>query len=370
MNIDTTRHLLTRKTAFYMLILVIVATIFRPILVNQSIVFTLVGVLNCVLLGLLYLYINNTKPSVSHAYMLIAIGFATILPLTIISGGVNSQFAVLLPITPVVICLLTNARTTLISSFFLIVVILLMVAFEHDFPNYAAENLSQSKTYSRAFWLCLSALLSCFFGIEFDRLSRKLSHKLRLQATIDGLTGIYNRRSVIEFLDDSILNSPDERSWISVLMIDADNFKIINDSYGHLFGDECLKQIAKNLKQNTRKNVDALGRYGGEEFLVVLNDVDQSQTHLVAEKIRQSIEQISMEFEGEDVPITVSIGYCCLRGSEIQSTEQLLQAADEALYVGKKSGRNVVVGAEDSRCTAKTLNQINSMDAAINNSKI
>ncbi|MEL7656194.1 MAG: GGDEF domain-containing protein [Bacillota bacterium] len=156
---------------------------------------------------------------------------------------------------------------------------------------------------------------------------------LKNQANIDGLTGLYNHRYIYERLEEEAQRCSRNNSRFVILMLDIDHFKRINDTHGHLLGDKILKELAMILKEGTRQT-DLVGRYGGEEFLIMLTETNAADGYLAAEKIRKTIEQTAFT---EGIHLTVSIGVGEYSG---ERTSEFLEKADNKLYLAKKSGRN------------------------------
>ncbi|MOA32680.1 Phytochrome-like protein cph2 [compost metagenome] len=129
---------------------------------------------------------------------------------------------------------------------------------------------------------------------------------------------------------------------MSVMMIDADHFKAFNDRHGHQAGDLALKTLARVITENVRRPTDLVARYGGEEFSVILAETDGHGAQQIAEHIRQGVEQLPL-VDGAERPMTVSIGIASWTAASEMTLEQLLFAADKALYQAKESGRNRVV---------------------------
>lgn len=163
---------------------------------------------------------------------------------------------------------------------------------------------------------------------------------MRFQATHDSLTGLWNRAEIVEFLEREVRRAARSRTPLGVLMLDTDRFKRINDQYGHLAGDGVLKAVAERLPANLRA-CDGVGRYGGEEFLLVLPGCDLHQLKIAGERIRGDIAAGSVTALAEQPNVTVSIG-CAVGNADEHSAEDLLRAADEALYEAKRRGRNCV----------------------------
>ncbi len=162
---------------------------------------------------------------------------------------------------------------------------------------------------------------------------------LRDQATHDGLTGLLNRASIMEKLDDELARSAREGSSVSVLMIDLDRFKAVNDTQGHLSGDAVLREAASRLKSAARR-YDSVGRYGGEEFLIVLPGCEAAAAEVQAERLREAFAGLPFRADSRPLSVTCSIGVAC--SSHCPPT-LLVREADDALYRAKARGRNVVV---------------------------
>ena len=165
--------------------------------------------------------------------------------------------------------------------------------------------------------------------------------EMRFQATHDILTTLWNRGVIVNLLGRELTRSRRERVSTSILMCDLDHFKSVNDNYGHLAGDDILKETAKRLLASVR-SYDFVGRYGGEEFLVVLNNCNPAYAFARAEEIRKGIAQRSMPSSSGPVSITMSLGLLLSQEWGCRPVEDLLQEADAALYAAKAAGRNCV----------------------------
>ncbi|MEA3465450.1 MAG: diguanylate cyclase [Thermodesulfobacteriota bacterium] len=174
-----------------------------------------------------------------------------------------------------------------------------------------------------------------------DNLKRSNRLLLNLSST-DSLTRLFNRRTLMKTLDKEFQRHSRSHDTLSLLMLDIDHFKKINDSYGHINGDTVLVTLAKTLKEYLRP-YDVATRFGGEEFALVLPDTPLSGAQEVAERLRVAIERLNFNGELRGLQITVSIGAACYPGSGIKNIDQLLQVADQALYQAKNNGRNQVV---------------------------
>ena len=160
--------------------------------------------------------------------------------------------------------------------------------------------------------------------------------------TIDGLTQVYNKRYFIETLEREIGRAQRYRRELSLIMFDIDHFKQINDSYGHLAGDHVLKQLASTIKARIRRE-DILSRYGGEEFAIILPEIDRDNALKFADKIRALVEKSVFRFENTDIPVTISVGVATI-APELEESLEFVKIADQFLYEAKSQGRNCVVG--------------------------
>ncbi|HUY90623.1 MAG TPA: diguanylate cyclase [Pirellulales bacterium] len=164
---------------------------------------------------------------------------------------------------------------------------------------------------------------------------------LRDEATHDPLTGLWNRAAVLNILSQELGRSQRQGARLSVLLIDLDHFKRINDAYGHQIGDQVLRQVAQAMRESVRR-YDSIGRYGGEEFLVVLPDCDESSAVSRAERLRLAVASMTIETPAGRIRATASFGVAAFDKETCPKSFDLIQAADEALYRAKRNGRNRV----------------------------
>jgi diguanylate cyclase (GGDEF)-like protein len=160
----------------------------------------------------------------------------------------------------------------------------------------------------------------------------------------DGLTGLYNRRHFDAALETELRRAERNQKPISLLMIDVDFFKALNDGYGHQRGDDCLREVARVLENHPRRGYDVVARYGGEEFVLLLPDADSDGARAAAESIRQAVLALQIENHGSSVGdvVTVSIGVCCWNPHLGYESDGFVREADIALYTAKHLGRNRV----------------------------
>ncbi len=166
------------------------------------------------------------------------------------------------------------------------------------------------------------------------------NRKMKFMAKMDNLTKVYNRHSIQNKLNEEYKKAQNLKSDLSLIIFDIDNFKKCNDTYGHLFGDKVLSEVAKCVKNNIRDS-DTIGRYGGEEFIVLFPSTSLENAYNVANKIRNKISELELESDQGTVNVTASFGLAHI--SQSTDEKDLIDKADIALYVAKRTGRNKVV---------------------------
>jgi len=167
-----------------------------------------------------------------------------------------------------------------------------------------------------------------------------LEKELNKLANEDTLTEIYNRRYFMSRASEEISSAQRDGVPLSMALIDIDKFKCVNDKYGHPAGDKILKCFAQHCKQMLRKS-DIAGRFGGEEFAILLLNTSVEQAQQIMDKFRQEISEHTFLFNGIKMKITISIGICVC-GEQISDMDRLYSAADKALYHAKRNGRNKI----------------------------
>jgi diguanylate cyclase len=167
---------------------------------------------------------------------------------------------------------------------------------------------------------------------------------LKSLSRIDGLTGIFNRGHFERCLVEEWKRTKRYEEGLSFFLLDLDFFKKVNDTYGHLAGDEVLRRTVRIIVREIRET-DIAGRYGGEEFAVILPHTDKQGAIAVAERIRKSVAEHIFKFEGQEIRLTLSIGVSFIR-QNMKEYEQLISEADQAMYQSKEHGRNCITSFE------------------------
>jgi len=170
---------------------------------------------------------------------------------------------------------------------------------------------------------------------------RESNRQLEELSNTDGLTKLYNRRYFMELLDLEFQRAQRYESELAFVMIDIDHFKKFNDNFGHLLGDRILYEVAQILRENLRVH-DIVGRYGGEEFALLMPETDVKGALVVAERYRRRVEDFVLLEGGKELRITISLGVASVPQPKIKSVDDLIRYADNALYQAKNNGRNRV----------------------------
>lgn len=211
------------------------------------------------------------------------------------------------------------------------------------------ENI-RSKSKNNTIYAIIFGLLSIsfllglifFFTVRLIKKTSEIQQRFEYLAITDGLTGIFNRRHIMTRFNEEFERAKRLKNNLGCIMIDIDRFKSINDEFGHLVGDEALREISVRIK-NVIRIYDVLGRYGGEEFLVVLPDTDFDDTRSLAERIRENVK--ANMFLATDMPlhihITISLGIERMTDGD-NSIDDIIKRADDGLYKAKNSGRDRV----------------------------
>jgi two-component system cell cycle response regulator len=178
--------------------------------------------------------------------------------------------------------------------------------------------------------------------IELQGKLLEAHERLRVLATHDELTGLLNRRAILDSLARELDRSERQGQPIAALLIDLDYFKRVNDTHGHLVGDDVLREAAHRIAAAVR-SYDTVGRYGGEEFLVVTSNLDGGGALELAERVRTQFKKDPIAAGGKSLPVTLSVGVATLSGGQKTEINKLLALADDCLYKAKRSGRDLTV---------------------------
>jgi diguanylate cyclase (GGDEF)-like protein len=297
--------------------------------------------------------LNHRLPSVmSHSYALNMVYFGYVI------GTMSLVTGVVMMGAPIVGLMLLE-RKIVYRSLMLgmgLIVLLSLLSLKGLIP-YAPLLLDHDKSgmagsefwfWSMVFFMIPHLLVSVLMCDLLMTTLRRRELEVRYLSERDSLTGLHNRRSMTRHLEALIQRSQGRKHLsVAVLLLDLDHFKHINDTFGHLSGDEVLVATAKVLQHSVRQN-DMVGRFGGEEFVVVLDGADDAEALLIAERIRERLAALQMTAQnGQLIPIRGSIGLTCDFIYDYTTENGLIHQADQALYKAKSWGRNRVVRFRD-----------------------
>lgn len=278
---------------------------------------------------------NRTGWLIEYMYYFIILNWASVFTTVVLLGAedITVYGAIVMLIAAVMIIKPSVSRILYVSTFIVLAVLV--------YTNTADVLVANAIMFKALIITVLAVVISngnynskkSVYDANLEL--KKVNIVLQNQNFRDSMTGLYNNAYIFNLLDSTIEKLKSSSAKLSVLMIDIDDFKMINDSYGHLVGDEVIKETSNKLKSLVRAN-DSIARYGGEEFLIILNDADIDLASEIAERIRQDI----MNLNYGSVEVTVSIGVC---EWENHITKDIIDAADKRLYKAKESGKNRVV---------------------------
>ena len=202
--------------------------------------------------------------------------------------------------------------------------------------HYVIRSVFPIRNPNREVVGAIVSVVDVTYRVEYENQLKAMNQKLQSLAVTDGLTGLHNHRAFQDYLEEQFQDAMRNKQPLALLLMDVDHFKQYNDTYGHQAGDEVLRQVAQILQAHVREG-DFVARYGGEEFVVVLPRADLESAVAVAERLRRAVESAEWSLR----PVTGSFGVACIR-PDMETRQELIEAADQALYQAKKNGRNRV----------------------------
>jgi diguanylate cyclase (GGDEF)-like protein len=208
--------------------------------------------------------------------------------------------------------------------------------------NGISVNGSSVQTHQLSSGDCIQLGSHVFRFLADDDLESQYHATVYAMMTRDGLTGAYNKRYLEETLDREVARCRRHCRPLAVIMADIDHFKSVNDSYGHVVGDQVLREVSRRLQEILRRD-DVLARFGGEEFTIVMVEAGPEDAVEIAERCREAIQSKSIQTTVGSIPITISLGVTAPRPEDLGSSHELIVEADERMYEAKRAGRNRTV---------------------------
>jgi diguanylate cyclase (GGDEF)-like protein len=348
------RRLIQATNIFITLMIASLAVIKMLILGLESLPFpaffvVAVGLANAI-------YIRRHGSLDTAAWILVIAALIGLAFSSIYTGGFSAPVVLLAPIIPIMTVLLINTRAAWITL--VVVCLILAGVFVLGIYGYVQENQTDPAIimFGRYIVLTCLCLVSTWVVASFATISRTLLLQLEKQSNIDYLTGILNRRAIEARLLQEVGRAKRTDTWLSFIMADVDFFKLYNDSNGHQAGDNCLKDIATLIDGCCERPTDVVGRFGGEEFVLILPDTDNDGALRMAENLRKTIQDQNIQYGPQNAnPVTITLGVVSAKGLALDDVDKLIRYADAALYKGKEQGRNCVVNAEFAAPKIKEL---------------
>ncbi|MAT51793.1 MAG: hypothetical protein CMK32_11485 [Porticoccaceae bacterium] len=275
-----------------------------------------------------------------------------------ITYGFGGPVVLMAPLIPLLALLLIGLRSGLLA--FLGTGAVLWGIFYLQVQGVIPSNPYDANKVALARFLVLLAIcaISTWMVWRFASITTMLVQKIERLSKTDYLTETLNRRGIELMLSREVARAHRTNSWLSVLLIDVDHFKYYNDINGHQAGDKCLVGIVDVIRSCINRKTDTVGRFGGEEFVVILPDTDSSGAAIVAERIREKMHDRRICYD-PDKPqqVTLTLGGVSRRGSSVKDSDHLIYLADRALYQGKREGRDRLVFGPEGEGDEATMAQ-------------
>jgi len=295
------------------------------------------------------IYLLRGGPTQNGVIALLLMLFLGIISSGLYTGAFQGATLILAPILPMLAILWrsTLAGWVMMAAIGVSLMTLYLLQLNGMIPNNVHNEAGL--TTIRFFAVSLTSLVCTWVAWTFARYHNELQKINQRQATTDHLTGIANRRSIERAMLREIGRARRSNSWLTFVIADVDHFKRYNDVNGHLEGDRCLVQVAEVFSECATRSSDLVGRFGGEEFIMLLPDTDPEGGKRVAENTRKAMLARDLPYS-EDSPdrVSLTLGVISIQGKSIKSPERIIKLADQALYDGKARGRNCVVPVIES----------------------
>lgn len=325
-----------------------VATVVRPFVADVGWVFTMFGIVHTAFITALWLLFRSGRVDDQAPGILMGVACLLLVPISLVSGGPNSQFAVLVPLFPICAVMLGGQRMAITVMVFWTLMLPLMLAVGDRVPDLTGDTYHAAKAPARTLWLILAASVGLAFALHCERSMRDLRERLMDTAELDPLTGVANRRGLDHALAGILAHAGRRGTHVTLMIVDIDFFKRYNDFHGHADGDLALKAVAGALQSQLRTGQDLVARFGGEEFVIVLADTDADAARFVAEKLRNAIRGLALPHAGPgSTVLTATLGWVSVAGGAAVDHDDLLRRADAALYEGKRRGRDMALCADE-----------------------
>ena len=264
----------------------------------------------------------------------------------IYTGGFEGPVAPLAPLLPGLVIMLLNPKAGWIGAVITLFLLSLVAVLQSSGLTQPLPIGETGLVMIQYFVLATACIVFTWIIADFAQKSNEVAATNLQNSQTDFVTGVANRRQINDTLEQEIERAGRSDNHLSVILIDVDHFKRFNDSNGHQAGDQCLSVVASVLSACAKRSIDVVGRYGGDEFIMILPSTDPLAATGVAEKVRSEMLNRSLYYDGDrSDTVSLTLGVASLKGRAIKSKEHLVKLADDALLNGKNNGRNTVFRA-------------------------
>ena len=262
------------------------------------------------------------------------------------TGGLLGPIAGLAMVVPLAAVALVSSRAWAAGLIFVLLTAMVLFVL-HVAGRMPSHPIGTSNLLTGRYVVTIAAtIITTFIASRFANTVTTLAEKNFIHASFDHLTGLTNRRTLDLALVREVGRAVKANTWLSVILCDVDHFKRYNDTNGHQAGDDCLVAIARELAGSVNRPLDVVGRFGGEEFLLLLPDTDANGVRSVVRRIRAKLDAAALPVSASATQhVTVTLGCVSMDGGTVRSIDDILRHADAALYAGKAAGRDCGQGA-------------------------
>lgn len=304
------------------------------------------GLIVWVVLAAAFVYVRRGGTVDIAVWIVIASFFTGFTVSAIYTGGFEGPIVALAPILPALVILLLNPKAGWIGAVITLFLLSLVAVLQSSGLTQPLPIGGTGLVIIQYFVAAIACLVFTWIIADFAQKSNEVAATNLQNSRIDFVTGVANRRQINDALEQEIERAGRSDNHLSVILIDVDHFKRFNDSNGHQAGDHCLNAVADVLSASAKRSMDIVGRYGGDEFIMILPSTDGAAATLIAEKVRSEMLSRSLYYDGERTDkVSLTLGVASLQGRAIKSAEHLVKLADDALLHGKANGRNTTSNA-------------------------
>lgn len=350
-SLDQTSRALVEQTAVMLIAVGLIAIAIALRAASLSTQAALAGLAGLSICATSIALCRSRLPVVIAASCLIGAWLTALFVVAYLRGGLGAPLMIAIPTVPVIAATVISRQAAWLVCVAILVGLGILTYLQLGGSAVRSDSqIDMQYDLMRAFWVAASSMMATQLAAYKTMRNDLLTQKLETLASTDALTGVANRRSIRSVLEKEIARMRRQDGPLAVVMLDVDHFKTLNDQNGHLAGDAALSQIAGAATRLLRSGGDAVGRWGGEEFLVILPHTSLDEALAAAERIRRSVVDLGICYRADEPEtVTVTVGVAGCDSDNMTSADELIRRADAAMYQGKAEGRNRVVAAAHHR---------------------